>query len=44
MTLDSKTIQTNLKIEQDRINLLNQLLIERFGATRENNESITSEK
>jgi hypothetical protein len=44
MTLDSKTIQTNQKIEQDRINLLKQLLNERFGTTRESEQSTPSDK
>ncbi len=36
MTLDSKIIQTNQKIEQDRQDLLKKLLEERFGnPTRE---------
>lgn len=40
MTLDSETILTNQKIEQDRQDLLKQLLQERFGdTTRENSQS-----
>ena len=40
MTLDSKTILTNQKIEQDRKNLLKKLLEERYGiSTREGDES-----
>jgi hypothetical protein len=40
MTLDSKTILTNQKIEQERQELLNKLLEERFGIpTRENPQS-----
>ncbi len=40
MTLDSKTIQTNQKIEQERQDLLKKLLEERYGIpTRENPQS-----
>ena len=40
MTLDSKTIQINQKIEQERQDLLKKLLEERFGsATRQNPKS-----
>lgn len=39
MTLDSKTIQTNQKIEQERLELLRKLLEERFGvSTRESSQ------
>ena len=45
MTLDSKTILTNQKIEQDRKNLLKKLLEERYGiSTREGDESAESSK
>ena len=45
MTLDSKTILTNQKIEQERKNLLKKLLEERYGiSTREGNESGESSK
>ncbi len=33
MMLDSKTVLTNLQIEQERLNLLAQLLAERYGET-----------
>ena len=40
MTLDSKTILINQKIEQERQDLLKKLLEERFGeATRSNPQS-----
>lgn len=40
MTLDSKTIQTNQKIEQERQDLLKKLLEERYGIpTRDNPQS-----
>jgi hypothetical protein len=40
MTLDSKTILTNQKIEQERQELLKKLLEERYGIpTRENPQS-----
>jgi hypothetical protein len=45
MTLDSKTILTNQKIEQDRQDLLKKLLEERYGIpTRDVVESNTSDK
>lgn len=45
MTLDSKTILTNQKIEQDRQDLLKKLLEERYGiSTRDGVESDISDK
>ena len=45
MTLDSETLLTNQKIEQDRKNLLKKLLEERYGiSTREGDESAESSK
>jgi hypothetical protein len=45
MTLDSKTILMNLKIEQERKILLEKLLEERFGVpTRGGSESQESSK
>jgi hypothetical protein len=42
MILDSKTILTNQKIEQDRQKLLAQLLAERYGmTTRPDNQDKT---
>lgn len=42
MTLDSKTVLTNQKIEEDRQKLLAQLLTERFGtATHLSNQRET---
>lgn len=42
MTLDSKTVLTNQKIEEDRQKLLVQLLTERFGmTTRPDNQDKT---
>lgn len=40
MTLDSKTILTNQEIDKERLDLLQKLLVERFGeSTRPNSQS-----